>query len=199
MIQGGARDSRNAPRGKRIGYGNPDFTVDDEIRSNHFHKKGALVAPRQPDEKNPFKQSDVSQFFIVQGRLYSHGELDTLEMVVNNPIKSRIRKRFMTTEVRTQLKQLKAEGRVEEFRAIADPLKVDMDAAFHLDPNKLIFSEAQRTAYTTIGGYPEIDGEYTVFGEVTEGLDVIDKIAKLKTDENNRPFTDVVINVKIVK
>ena len=68
LIQGGSRSSRNAPPGKRIGYGDPDKTVDDEILKHYFHKKGSLCAPRQPDEVNPFKQSDISQFFIVKGK-----------------------------------------------------------------------------------------------------------------------------------
>ncbi|WP_234408380.1 peptidylprolyl isomerase [Marinilabilia salmonicolor] len=58
------------------------------------------------------------------------------------------------------------------------------------------FSDAQREAYTSIGGLPDLDGDYTVFGEVVEGFDVIDKIAALKRDENDRPFTDVVIKVE---
>jgi len=79
LIQGGSKSSRNAPPGKRIGYGDPDKTVDDEILSHYFHKKGALCAPRQPDEVNPFKQSDISQFFIIKGSVYTDGMLDTLD------------------------------------------------------------------------------------------------------------------------
>jgi len=70
LIQGGSRSSRNAAPGKRIGYGDPDKTVDDEIRPQFFHKKGVLCAPRQPDEVNPFKQSDISQFFIIKGKVW---------------------------------------------------------------------------------------------------------------------------------
>src|SRR5690554_7577975 len=94
LIQGGSRSSRNAPPGKRIGYGDPDKTVDDEILPHYFHKKGALYAPRQPDEVNPFKQSDISQFFIVKGRVYSEGELDTMEIAVNRPIRNKIIKKY---------------------------------------------------------------------------------------------------------
>src|SRR5690554_6206107 len=94
LIQGGSRSSRDAPAGKRIGYGDPDKTVDDEILPHYFHKKGALCAPRQPDEVNPFKQSDISQFFIVKGRVYSEGELDTMEIAVNRPIRNKIIKKY---------------------------------------------------------------------------------------------------------
>jgi len=198
MIQGGSKDSRNAPPGKMIGYGDPAFTVDDEIRENHIHKKGALCAPRQPDEINPFKQSDISQFFIIQGRVYRSGELDTMEMSINVPIKKAIQKKYMTPEVRAKLKQLKKDGKVKEFREIANPLKEKIETEYLLNTERLEFTQEQRKAYTTVGGYPDLDGKYTIFGEVVEGLDVVDKIAAMKTDSNNRPLKDVIINIKIV-
>jgi len=199
LIQGGSKSSKNAPPGKRIGYGDPDKTVDDEILSHYFHKKGALCAPRQPDEINPFKQSDISQFFIVKGRIHTDGELDTMEMAINRPIRNNIVKKYMTPSVREELKQLKAEKKVEEFRAIANRIKDQIETAYNLQPEVLEFSAEQREAYTTIGGYPDLDGKYTIFGECIAGFGVIDKIATLKTDKNNRPFTDVKINVKVLK
>jgi cyclophilin family peptidyl-prolyl cis-trans isomerase len=199
LIQGGSRSSRNAAPGKRIGYGDPDKTVDDEIRTQFFHKKGALCAPRQPDEINPFKQSDISQFFIIKGKVHTEGELDTLEIAVNRPIRNKINAQYLTPEVKEKLKKLKAEKKTEEFRAIAEEVKRQIETNYTLHPGKLIFSKEQREAYTTIGGYPDLDGKYTIFGECISGLEVIDKIAALKTDENNRPFTDVKITVTIIE
>ncbi len=199
LIQGGSKSSRNAPPGKRIGYGDPDKTVDDEILDHYFHKKGALCAPRQPDEINPFKQSDISQFFIIKGSVYTRGALDTLEMAVNRPIRKKIVQKYMTPEVRAQLKRLKAAKKVDEFRALAQQIKDKIETEYSLNTNVLEFSEEQRKAYTTIGGYPELDGKYTIFGECISGFDVIDKIAALNTDSNNRPFTDVKITVKVLK
>jgi len=199
LIQGGSRSSRNAAPGKRIGYGDPDKTVDDEIRSQFFHKKGALCAPRQPDEINPFKQSDISQFFIIKGKVHTEGELDTIEISVNRPIRNKINAQYLTPEVKENLKKLKAEKKTEEFRAIAEEVKRQIETNYTLHPGKLIFSKEQREAYTTIGGYPDLDGKYTIFGECISGLEVIDKIAALKTDENNRPFTDVKITVNIIE
>lgn len=199
MIQGGAKASKNAKdRSRRIGYGNPEFSVDDEISKSNIHKRGALCAPRQPDESNPFKQSDISQFYIVTGRVYRLSELDSLERAVNNPIKNRIRKQYMTPSIRAELKRLKAEGNVEEFRAIANPLKAEIDAAFALDPDILIYTEQQKKLYSTIGGWPQLDNKFTVFGEVISGMSVVEAIEALKCDSNDRPYRDVeiVVNTK---
>ena len=195
LIQGGSRSSRNAPPGKRIGYGDPDKTVDDEILSQFFHKKGALCAPRQPDEINPFKQSDISQFYIVKGEVYTQGKLDTLEMAVNRPIRNAIIRKIYTDDIKSELQLLREEKMVAEFREIADRVKNDIETEYNLNPDVLKFSEAQRNAYTSVGGYPDLDGKYTVFGECISGLDVIDRISALPTDENNRPVTDVKMEV----
>lgn len=199
LIQGGSRSSRNAAPGKRIGYGDPDHTVDDEILPHYFHKKGALCAPRQPDEKNPFKQSDISQFYIVKGKVFTESRLDTLEMAVNNPIMKRITDRILSDEVREKLSRLREENRAEEFRDLAGPLRRQIDTEYAMAPGKLTFSEQQRLSYTTSGGYPELDGKYTIFGECTDGFEVIDRIAALKTDGNDRPLTDVKITVRIIR
>ncbi len=199
MIQGGSKDSRNAPPGKFIGYGDPTKTVDDEILPHHFCKKGALCAPRQPDDINIFKQSDISQFFIIQGRKFTSGQLDTREIAVNRPIRKKVISKVYPPEVKAQLDLLKAENRIEEAKQLAETIKEKIEVEYELAEGKLIFSQDQREAYTTLGGSPEIDHEYTVFGEMLDGFDVIDKIAALKTDKNNRPLTDVVITVKRIK
>lgn len=199
LIQGGSKSSKGAAPGKRIGYGDPDKTVDDEILPKYFHKKGALCAPRQPDEINPFKQSDISQFYIVKGRVHTSGELDTMELAVNRPIRNKIVNSIMTTDVREELKLLKEEKKVDEFRDLAQKVKDKIETEYSLSPGVLEFSDVQREAYTTIGGYPDLDGKFTIFGECISGFEVIDKIAALSTDKNNRPFTDVKITVSVLK
>lgn len=198
LIQGGSKSSKNAPPGKRIGYGDPDKTVDNEIRQNHFHKKGALCAPRQPDEVNPSKQSDISQFYIIKGKVFSPGKLDTMELAVNRPIRNKIIQNVMTAEVREELAQLKEAKKVDEFRELAQKIKDKIEIQYNLNPNTLKFSEEEREVYTSIGGYPQLDGNYTIFGECISGFETIDKIASLKTDKNDRPFTDVKITVAIL-
>ena len=62
------------------------------------------------------------------------------------------------------------------------------------------FTPEQRKAYTTVGGTPFLDGQYTVFGEVVEGMDVVDKISRVPRDKNDRPKEDVkIISMEIVK
>ena len=63
----------------------------------------------------------------------------------------------------------------------------------------LTFAQEQIEAYTTVGGTPHLDGEYTVFGEVVEGLDVIDKIAKVKTGYMDVPVEAVTMTIEILK
>ena len=89
MIQGGAPDSKNAPAGAKCGFGDPSAEILPEINEKYFHKKGALAAPRQPDDVNPQKKSDMSQFFIVQGKVYRETELDTLERTANYPARQK--------------------------------------------------------------------------------------------------------------
>jgi len=199
LIQGGSKSSKGAAPGKRIGYGDPDKTVDDEILSQYFHKKGSLCAPRQPDEINPYKQSDISQFYIVKGRLYTSGEIDTIELAANRPIRNKIVQNVMTPEIRDELKRLKDEKKVDEFRELAESVKDKIETEYSLNPGVIKFSEAEREAYTTIGGYPDLDGKFTIFGECIAGFEVIDKIASLSTDKNDRPFTDVKITVTVIK
>ena len=64
----------------------------------------------------------------------------------------------------------------------------------------ITFTKEQRDDYCTIGGTPHLDGAYTVFGELTEGMDVLDKIAKVKVDSRNRPVTDVkILSIEILE
>ncbi|QZE14035.1 peptidylprolyl isomerase [Halosquirtibacter laminarini] len=196
MIQAGAKGYQGASHSTRIGYGNPDFTVDDEIRKNHFAKKGALCAPRQPNSENPFKQSDISQFFIIQGRKYREGELDTLELARNIPIKKTIKKRYWNEKSKQEAKALKQGGKIKEYNALIRKIKEQINTEYKLDYRRLDFSDEQRKEYTTIGGYPPIDGEYTIFGEVIKGWSVIDRISRVKCDKFDRPWKD--INLKLI-
>ena len=191
MIQGGAQDSKNAPAGAQIGGGRTDMDIMPEFHDHHFHKKGALAAPRRGDDENPQKKSDASQFFVVHGKVLTQGRIDTLERAVNVPIKNKIIKEHYSP-YREQLDELKKSD-PSAFNSLLDSVLNVVDSLYEIAPDKFTFQEDRREAYTTIGGSRHLDGEYTVFGEVFEGLDVIDKIAHLEVDVNERPYEDAKI------
>lgn len=197
VIQGGSSDSKNAIKGQTIGYGKP-LVIDSEIKPEHYHKKGALAAPRQPDRVNFFKESDISQFYIVQGRKYPPKELDLLEKQTNIPIRKAIQKKYYTPEKKAQLDTLRKQKKITEFREIANKIKQDIAFEWNANTDKLYMSEDKKEAYIHQGGVHHLDKEYTVFGEVIDGFDIIDKIASLTTDGNDRPQIDVKIKVRIL-
>jgi len=199
VLQGGSQDSRNASPGRQIGYGSSNRSIESEFRPQYFHKKGALAAARQPDKVNVFKESDVSQFYITQGRVYTMEELTAMEKAVNKPLRKEIVKRYLTPKKRQILDSLKKLKKVEEFREIAEKIKSNISFDYESSNEKLLFTPAQRKAFTTVGGVPHLDKNYTVFGEVISGFEVIDKIANLKTDMHDRPHKDVKMKLRILK
>ena len=189
MIQGGAPDSRNAPAGARCGFGDRNSEIMPEMRPHHFNKRGALAAPRQNDDINPQKKSDMSQFYIVQGKVYTSGELDTLEMIANQDIKEKAMQKFFYP-VRAELRMQKASNK-REYQKRLRKINAQVDSMVRATPGHLLFTKEQRKAYTTEGGCHHLDGNYTVYGELIEGFDVLDAIAGQPRDEYDRPKKDV--------
>ena len=189
MIQGGAPDSKNAPAGAKCGFGDPSAEILPEINEKYFHKKGALAAPRQPDDVNPQKKSDMSQFYIVQGKVYTSGELDTLEMIANQDIKEKAMQKFFYP-VRAELRMQKASNK-REYQKRLRKINAQVDSMVRATPGHLLFTKEQRKAYTTEGGCHHLDGNYTVYGELIEGFDVLDIIAGQPRDEYDRPKKDI--------
>lgn len=196
VIQGGSSDSRNAAPGQRIGYGDEAVNIDSEFSKRHFHRLGALCAPRQPDKINHFKTSDISQFYIVRGQVYADSILDKLERVVNNPIKRALREQYYNPH-KERLAQLKLSDK-KAYNALITEIKEKLNFEYSISNHKE-FTPEQREAYTTVGGTPDLDGEYTVFGQVVDGLDVVRKINNLKTDAADRPLSDVRITIQILE
>lgn len=147
MIQGGDPDSRDTTKnqkGKELGNGDLKYTIPAEFRDSLFHKRGALGAAR---EDNPAKASSGCQFYIVEGKRFTPGKLDTLE--------------------NTRLKGRKIPA-------------------------------WQRDIYTSVGGTPHLDQNYTVFGEVVMGIDMVDRVAAVKRDGRDRPEEDVAMTVTLL-
>jgi len=198
MIQGGDPTSRGAARGAQLGAGDPGYTIEAEIvHPQLFHQKGALAAARQGDQVNPTKRSSGSQFFIVQGKIFTHDELTNLEGAINNRRYQQLMMSLMEPH-RQRFQQLQQAGDQAGFNALLQQVSEAATAEAAQQP-PFKFSEAQREAYTTVGGTPHLDGDYTVFGQVVEGLDVIDRIAATKTGSNDRPAEDIEMKVKVIR
>lgn len=189
MIQGGAPDSKTAPAGARCGFGDPSAEILPELNHTYFHKRGTLAAPRQSDDINPQKKSDMSQFFIVQGKVYRDGELDTLEMVTNQKARAKAMNEFYKP-VRAELEMVKM-GNKQEYNKRLRVISAKVDSVIRATPGHLIFTDEQRKVYTTIGGCHHLDGTYSIYGELTEGFEVLDEIANQPKDAYDRPKKDI--------
>lgn len=191
MIQGGSSDSRNAEQGKTLGMGDPGYTIEAEIRPGHFHEKGALCAARQGDAVNPEKRSSGEQFYIVQGKVYTDEELNRMEESKLINAKNKLAMELFRPK-QEEVRQYMLKKQQAKADSLLHSLQMEVEAHFKDYTAHLIPAE-KREVYKTMGGTPFLDGEYTVFGEVVEGLDVVDKIAAQKTGENDRPQEDIII------
>ena len=198
MIQGGAQDTRNAHAGTKVGSGDTSMEIMPEFNEKYFHKKGVLSAPRRGDNENPKKKSDMSQIFIVHGKVMSEGRLDSMEMAVNVPIRNAATRKYYIP-YKDQLANLKAND-PQAYNNRLDEIMFQIDSAYSASPNKFFFDPEEKAAYGTIGGARHLNMEYTAYGEVIDGLEVIDKIANLEVDGNDRPRKDAkIIKVYIKK
>ncbi len=197
MIQGGDPDSKNAPAGKQLGIGGPDYTLKAEfVYPQLFHKRGALSAARQGDEVNPEKESSGSQFYIVWGKTYTPNELKQMERQMamqeeQNVFNALVRKN------KAKVMELRRNRDRAGLTELQDELIAETKAIC-LEKGKPTFTAEQTEAYTTIGGTPFLDNNYTVFGEVEEGLDIVEKIQNCKTDRGDRPVNDVSMTIEVI-
>lgn len=201
MIQGGDPDSRNAEPGAMLGNGGPGYQIPAEFVEGIFHKKGALAAAREGDKVNPKRKSSGSQFYIVQGKVWTPEILQKMQLKFGQRQLQQAMNAYFedpkNVETLNKVKQLKQEQKYDEVNAIY----LEVQKIVEADPNykPYEFSKEQIEAYSTVGGTPHLDGAYTVFGQVIKGLDVIDSIAIQKTDKNNRPIEDIEMKVAVVE
>lgn len=190
MIQGGDPLTKK----DTTGVMDEDYTLEAEFRPNLFHKKGVLAAARMGDNENPEKRSSGYQFYIVQGKIFTPEELNALATKKNAALKKSITDRLVVEKA----DKLMDAGLNPDFNEIYVSLQDTIDVVFD-SSKKYTFTEEQIQVYTTIGGTPHLDGDYTVFGEVIEGLEIIDKIAQVKTNAADCPVDDVRMIVKVLK
>ena len=196
MIQGGDPDSKGAPAGKRLGTGGPGYTIPAEfVYPQRFHKRGALSAARQGHEVNPMRESSGSQFYIVWGKIYNDNELNQMERQM-----AMQQERNVFNSLVQQHKAEIMEMRRNRDRAALQELQDKLIAETKAKCKEMAapaFTAEQREVYSTIGGTPFLDNQYTVFGEVEEGLDVVERIQNVKTDSADRPAKDVTMTVTV--
>lgn len=192
MIQGG--DGATKTGSVSLPDSMNTYMVPAEFTPLYFHKKGALAAAREGNDVNPEMKSSGTQFYIVQGTKYTDANLTAAEQRINNNIKQSLFNKI----IRQTADSIRLTGKTATDAEVQEIASTKM-FRFLANNTEYKISDEQREVYKTIGGVPRLDATYTVFGEVTEGLDVVDRIATVATDNRDKPLTDVkILKMKIV-
>jgi peptidyl-prolyl cis-trans isomerase B (cyclophilin B) len=194
MIQGGDPDSKGAPAGKMLGVGGPDYTIEAEIKDGLFHKRGALAAARQGDEVNPERRSSGSQFYIVWGQVYNEGQLRQFSKQLRMQRAQEIFNN-LAAEHRAEIIQMRKDRDRAGLQELQDKLAAEAESK----AGKTGLTDEQLKIYSTIGGTPHLDGQYTVFREVEEGLDIVEMIQNTATGRGDRPVDDIEMKVTVIE
>ena len=198
MIQGGDPDSKGAPAGKNLGTGGPDYTIPAEfVFPKLYHKRGALSAARTGDEVNPNRESSGSQFYLVWGKTYKPAELKQMERQLAMQQEQAVFNQLVADN-KAKIMELRRNRDRAGLQELQDDL-IASTKAICAEKGLPKFTDEQVESYTTVGGTPFLDNQYTVFGEVEEGLEIVGKIQEVETGRNDRPKDDVVmLSVEVI-
>ncbi len=198
MIQGGDPDSKGAPAGKNLGTGGPDYTIPAEfVFPKLYHKRGALSAARTGDEVNPNRESSGSQFYIVWGKTYKPAELKQMERQLAMQQEQAVFNQLVADN-KAKIMELRRNRDRAGLQELQDDL-IASTKAICAEKGLPKFTDEQVESYTTVGGTPFLDNQYTVFGEVEEGFEIVGKIQEVETGRNDRPKDDVVmLSVEVI-
>lgn len=169
--------------------------IPAEISPDHIHKRGMIGAARQTQNRNPYRLSST-QFYIVQGKTFTKKELTT-DVAQLNASLSNYLYNGEHQDLLNEFKTLQDSGRTDELQQRVLGLRKEIELFTKKSFENTEITQAQIDAYTTIGGAPHLDGEYTVFGQVVEGLEIVDKIAALEVDSVDNPLEAVYMTVSI--
>lgn len=187
MIQAGDTQSKYADSVARLGSSDLPYQIPAEIVPGLFHKKGALAAART---NNPKRASSSTQFYIVQGKIQNDSLLAHNEGRINNML---ARHYGINDPENKPLVDSLEEARVAKDTLLVRNLNSKLNSVLNNYWNfeKYSIPEEHRKTYQTIGGTPHLDQNYTVFGEVISGLEVVDAIAAVETNQQDRPLEEV--------
>ena len=153
-----------------------------------------MAAARQGDEVNPERRSSGSQFYIVWGQVYNEGQLKQFSKQLKM---QKVQASFneLAAEHRAEIMQMRRERNRAGLQELQD--KLAAEAEKQVKGGGL--TEEQQKIYSTVGGTPHLDGHYTVFGEVEEGLDVVEMIQGTATGRGDRPIDDIEMRITVVE
>jgi len=189
MIQAGDPTSKTASATDTLGSGDVGYTIPAEFNPKFFHKRGVLAAARQGDDVNPNKESSGCQFYIVTGRKFSEAQMINMENQMNEARLDTVFQALARKHMKEIYKMRKAND-MEGLMELQDSLENQARKEVAKEP-ALKFTPEQIKAYTTVGGTPHLDGNYTVFGEVVDGMNVVAEIETAKTNRQDRPTQDI--------